>query len=299
MQIETRYQKAGLPKLKLPTTKKNCLFIGSGDSYAAALAAEYLSGKAALCCHPSDVISNPSIVSGREVYVVSISGNTRANISAALAAKKQGSRITAITADPTSRLSNVCHCSIELKYKSAGFATAGTVSFTSSMLVCASLATRIHIPSSIDNLYQQAEKQASLIARSFRDRGNYFILGDSLLYPIALYGAFKFNEVFGANAAPFLAEEFCHSPLFSAKKSDQVIMIGKGNESKKLDERLNQEGFSSFHINFDSTGIVLLLHATFFMQMLVIKLAHKRKLRDCYFLKSKRMLRTSSDFIYG
>ena len=76
-------------------------------------------------------------------------------------------------------------------------------------------------------------------------------------------------------------------------------MIGKGNESKKLYERLNQEGFSSFHINFDNNGIVLLLHATFFMQMLILTLAHKRNLRDCYFLKSKNVLRTSSDFIYG
>jgi fructoselysine-6-P-deglycase FrlB-like protein len=299
MQAEIEYQMHDLPELKLPLTSKNCLFIGSGDSYAAALAAQYLSGGRALCCHPADVISNPTMVNEHDAYIVSISGNTKANILAAMAAKKKGSLTTAITARRASKLASACDRVIELKYRSAGTATSGTISFTSSLLACASLATKIHLPSGIDKIYRQSEKQAKRIADRIDSKGSYLILGDSLLYPVALYGALKFNEVFGASAVPYHAEEFCHSPIFSARKSDQIIVIGAENGNKKLDKRLNQEGFSSVHVNFSGAGIGLLLQSTFFMQLLILKSARKRGLADCYFLRNKKLLRTSSDFIYG
>jgi hypothetical protein len=114
-----------------------------------------------------------------------------------------------------------------------------------------------------------------------------------------LYGALKFNEVFGARAVPYPAEEFCHSPIFSIRKSDQIIMIGAEKDGKELEKRLNKEGLSSVHINFDGIGIELLLQSIFFMQLLVFKLARKRGLDDCYFLKNKKLLKISSDFIYG
>jgi hypothetical protein len=74
--------------------------------------------------------------------------------------------------------------------------------------------------------------------------------------------------------------------------------MGSKNDGKEIDKRLNQEGFSSVHINFD-TGIELLLQSIFFMQLLVLKLARKHGLDDCYFLKYKKLLKISSDFIYG
>jgi fructoselysine-6-P-deglycase FrlB-like protein len=299
MQAEIEYQTRDLSKLKLPPASKNCILIGSGDSFAAALAAQYLSDSHALCCHPADVISNPSIVDGRDAYIVSISGNTKANILAARAAKERGVNTIAITARPASRLADACDRVIELKYRNAGTATAGTISFTSSLLVCALLATKIRLPPSIDKIYQQAEKQANRIAARIGNKGRYLILGDSLLYPVALYGALKFNEVFGARAVPYPAEEFCHSPIFSARKSDQIIVIGAEKDSKKLNNRLSQEGFSSVHVNFDGTGIELLLQSIFFTQLLVLKLARKRGLDDCYFLKNKKLLKMSSDFIFG
>jgi hypothetical protein len=68
--------------------------------------------------------------------------------------------------------------------------------------------------------------------------------------------------------------------------------------SRKLSKRLNEEGFSSLHVGFKNTGIELLLQATFFIQLLVLKLAQKYRLTSCHFLKNKKLLRVSSDFIY-
>jgi fructoselysine-6-P-deglycase FrlB-like protein len=306
MQAEIEYQVQDLHKLELLSPISNCLFVGSGDSYIAGLAAQYYSGSHAICCSPIDIIKNHLLVKRRNLIVVSISGNTRANILAAKIAKKHGvGTISALTARSSSRLAKSCDQTIELKYKSTGITTAGTISFTLSMIKCISLSTELQLPSNIRKMYIRADKQARQAISKIDDKSNssntsYFILGNSQLYAIALYGTLKFNEIFGAKAMAYPAEEFCHSPLFSIKNTDQAIVLGgdADNNSRKLSKRLNEEGFSSVHVGFKSTGIELLLESTFFMQLFVLKLAQKYGLTSCYFLRNKKLLKVSSDFIY-
>jgi fructoselysine-6-P-deglycase FrlB-like protein len=306
MQAEIEYQVQDLHKLDLSSPVDNCLFVGSGDSYIAGLTAQYYSSSHAICCSPIDIIKNHLLVKRRNLFVVSISGNTQANILAAKIAKKHGvGTISALTARSSSRLAKSCDQTIELKYKNTGITTAGTISFTLSMIKCISLSTELQIPSNLRKMYNRAEKQAKQAISEINDKsdsGNtsYFILGNSQLHAIALYGALKFNEVFGAKAMAYPAEEFCHSPLFSIKETDQVIVLGGDDDdnSRKLGKRLNEEGFSSVHVGFKRTGIELLLQSTFFIQLFVLKLAQKYGLTSCYFLRNKKLLRVSSDFIY-
>ena len=325
MQAEIEYQVQDLCRLDLssssstssPNHASNCLFVGSGDSYIAGLAAQYFSGSHSICCYPIDIIRNQSLIKGRKLYIVSISGNTQANILAAKIAKKHGaSTVTALTARSSSRLAKSCDQTIELRYRNTGIVTAGTISFTASMIKCISLSTQLHILSTdLKKLYKDAEKQAEQVmskvdhkkssnfaidsSNSNSNNRNFFLLGDGQLYAIAKYGTLKFNEVFGAKALAYPAEEFCHSPLFSIKEVDQAIVLGDGNGSnRKLSKRLNEEGFSSFYIEFKNTGIELLLQATFFVQLLVLKLAQKYSLTNCHFLRNKKLLKMSSDFIY-
>ena len=336
MQTEIEYQVQELPKLdllssssSLPPPVNNCLFVGSGDSYIAGLAAQYYSGSHAICCSPIDIINNHLLVKKRNLFIVSISGNTQANILAAKIAKKHGvSTVSALTARSSSRLAKSCGQTIELKYKNTGITTAGTISFTASMIKCISLSTKlIQLPSDLRKMYNLAEKQAKQAISKIDDKNNnnnnnnntttsngnnstsYFILGNSKLHAIAMYGALKFNEVFGTKAMAYPVEEFCHSPLFSIKETDQVIVLGGGerenedgdedyDNSRKLSKRLNEEGFSSVHVGSKHTGIELLLQATFFIQLFVLKLAQKYGLTSCYFLRNKKLLKISSDFIY-
>ena len=311
MQAEIEYQVQDLHKLDLSSPVSNCLFVGSGDSYIAGLAAQYFSGSRAICCSPIDIIKNPLLVKRRNLFVVSISGNTQANILAAKIAKKHGvGTISALTARSSSRLAKSCDQTIELKYKNTGITTAGTISFTASMIKCISLSTELQLPSNLRKMYNRAEKQAKQAISKIDDKSNsssstsYFILGNSQLHAIAMYGALKFNEVFGAKAMAYPTEEFCHSPLFSIKETDQAIVLGgeeddDDDNSSKLSKRLNEEGFASVHVGFKPTGIELLLQATFFIQLFVLKLAQKYGLTSCHFLSNKKLLRVSSDFIYG
>ena len=309
MQAEIEYQVEELPKLDLLSPVRNCLFVGSGDSHVAGLAAQYFSGSQAICCYPIDIIKNPLLVKRRNLFIVSISGNTQANIMAAKIAKKHGaSNITALTARPSSRLAKFCDQIIELKYRNTGIATAGTISFTASMIKCISLITQLHLPSNIGEIYNCAEKQAKQAISKIDDKSNssssnscYFILGNGQLHAIAMYGSLKINEVFGVRAMAYPAEEFCHSPLFSIQETDQAIVLGdddNNNSSRNLSKRLNEEGFSSVHVGFQNKGIELLLSATFFIQLVLLKLAQKYGLTSCHFLSNEKLLRVSSDFIY-
>jgi fructoselysine-6-P-deglycase FrlB-like protein len=311
MQAEIEYQVEELPKLDLLSPVSNCLFVGSGDSHAAGLAAQYFSGSQAICCYPIDIIKNPLLVKRRNLFIVSISGNTRANIMAAKIAKRHGaSNITAITSRSSSRLAKSCDQIFELKYRNTGIATAGTISFTASMIKCISLITHLRIPSNIGEIYNRAEKQAKQVISKIDDKSNsssisnscYFILGNGQLHAIAMYGSLKINEVFGVRAMGYPAEEFCHSPLFSIQETDQAIVLGdddnNNNNSRKLSKRLNEEGFSSVHIGFQNKGIELLLSATFFIQLVLLRLAQKYGLTSCHFLSNEKLLRVSSDFIY-
>jgi fructoselysine-6-P-deglycase FrlB-like protein len=300
MQIEIGYQVQDLEKLDLQSPVEDCLFVGSGDSYVAALAAKYFSGTHSHCYHPVDIIKNPLLVKGHNVFIVSVSGNTKANVLAAKIVRRfrVNTSSTALTARPSSRLAKACDNIIHLKYKSSGIFTAGTISFTVSMIECISLMKKLSLPTDIAKIYDQSEKQAEqVVSKMNRRRESYIILGNGLFYPIAMYAALKFNEVFGARAVAYPSEEFCHAPIFSIKDNDQIIVME--DTSNKLSKRLNQEGFSSVDINFKGTGIELLIRSTFFIQLLVLKLAQKNGLSSCYFLKSKKLLKLSSDFIYG
>jgi fructoselysine-6-P-deglycase FrlB-like protein len=306
MQAEIEYQVQDLHKLELSSPVSNCLFVGSGDSYIAGLAAQYYSGSHAICCSPIDIIKNYLLVKRRNLFVVSISGNTQANILAAKIAKKHGvGTISALTARSSSRLAKSCDQTIVLKYKNTGITTAGTISFTLSMIKCISLSTELQLPANLRKIYNHAEKQAKQAISKIDNRNNnsntsYFILGNSQLHAIALYGALKFNEIFGVKAMAYPTEEFCHSPLFSIKETDQAIVLGGDDDdkSRNLSKRLNEEGFSSVHVGFKRTGIELLLQSTFFIQLFALKLAQKYGLTSCYFLRNKKLLRVSSDFIY-
>jgi glutamine---fructose-6-phosphate transaminase (isomerizing) len=309
MQADIEYQVQDLHNLNLSSLcVSDSLFVGSGDSYVAGLAAQYFSGSHAICCYPTDIINNPLFVKRRNLFIVSISGNTQANILAAKIAKKHGvSKITALTARPSSRLAKSCDQTIELKYRNTGIITAGTISFTASMIKCISLTIQLRLPSDLRKIYNRAERQAKQVISKIDNKsctsssggGSYFILANGQLHAIAMYGALKFNEVFGARAMVYPVDEFCHSPLFSIKETDQAIVLGDDDNSMKLSKRLNEEGFSSVHVGFKKTEIELLLQATFFIQLFVLKLAQKYGLTSCHFLSNKKLLRVSSDFIYG
>lgn len=289
-----------LPRLALPAPAGNDVaFVGSGDSYAAALAACYLSSGRAACWHPADIISDPLLLAGKNVYFISMSGKTRANILAANAARKTAAAtatISAITANGDSPLARACDNVFVLDFKSAG-RTSGTISFAASVLACTHVATqgKIGCPADLQGIYAKASKTASRLAVGVRTASEAtVILGNSVLFSAALYGALKFNEVFGSRAQAFPLEEFFHAPLFGLKRGDPVIVLGSKDDDRTLADKVK-----GLFVDCDAQGsIESLLYAVFFMQHLVLAMARRERLEECYFMRNKRLLRTISGVIY-
>ena len=304
MYIEVRYQLEDLTYLNLmpPDNPENSLFIGSGDSHAAALVAQYASNHRAQSCYPTDILTNPDILNDKTAYFISISGNTLDNILAARIAKKKDVRTVAITRDPRSKLARLCDDLIELKYRTTGITTSGSIGFGASLLVCLSLVKKVNRLPDLTCLFEGADRMSDslVIAQKF---SSYIILGSGLLFPIALYGALKANEILGIRSYAYTIDEFFHAPIFGVTKTDRIIILGNTSNSPRsdlLDGDANGLNFSSLDFGYSSQNYLsMLLQSLFVIQLFMIKNALQHGFRQCSFLTNKKILKLSSHYIYA
>jgi glucosamine 6-phosphate synthetase-like amidotransferase/phosphosugar isomerase protein len=306
MEVEIGNQVQELPK-SVQQNKINpnrCLFIGSGDSFIAGLVAHHASKLRVISCNPVEFLLNPCIANKRHMYIISVSGRTNANILSAVVARKHKIRTTAITTKPESILAKYCDNCIKLSYKSTGSLTPGTIGFTSTMLSCLSLITDVPNLDNIGSIYQQANIEAeNLIKKHCIDTSSFIFLGDGISFPISMYGALKVNEIFGSKSYAYSIEEFCHSPIFSIKPGDNIVILDyfgyDKNNARLLYKRLNHINYPSLYIDLSGPSVTeALLKSIFLIQMLLLKLAKRDGLQECFFLSNKELLKLSSDLIY-
>ncbi|MFY9799210.1 MAG: SIS domain-containing protein [Candidatus Nitrosopolaris sp.] len=308
METEIGYQIEDLEKLELPRPQArldHCVITGSGDSYVASLVTKYVSSYNAICCHPMDIVFNPAIVRNRKVYLVSLSGSTRATICAAKVAKKTALRTIAVTARPESPLAKSSDDIILIRYNSTNIPTSGTIGFTASMLCCLSLVSKVDYLSNVKNIYEESIVQADYLSNyEIKRSTSHIFLGNGVFFPAALYGSLKMNEVFGVRSLAYSLDEFCHSPIFSIKNKDRIIIVGSDTRdldvSKTIMNQLAEINIVTFYVDCRKRSMIEgLLKSIFFLQLYVVKLAVKNRLKDCYFLRNQRLLSLSSQLIYG
>jgi glucosamine 6-phosphate synthetase-like amidotransferase/phosphosugar isomerase protein len=308
METEIGYQLADLQKLELQRPQArfhDCVITGSGDSYVAALVTKYVSGYNVVCCHPMDIVFDPAIVRNRKVYLVSISGRTRATICAARVAKKNALRTIAVTTRPDSPLARCSDDIISIRYSSTNIPTSGTIGFTASMLCCLSLVSKVDCLSNLKHIYKESIVAADYLSNYKLKRStSHIFLGNGIFLPAALYGSLKMNEVFGVRSFAYSLDEFCHSPIFSIKNKDRIIIVGSDTRdlsvSKKITNQLSEINIVTFYVDCRNGSMIeSLLKSIFFLQLYVVKLAVKNRLKDCYFLRNQRLLSLSSQLIYG
>jgi fructoselysine-6-P-deglycase FrlB-like protein len=307
MESEIEYQREDLQKLELPrqqTCIDDCVITGSGDSYVASSIARYVSSYKAKCCHPMDIVLNPDIVKNRRVYLVSTSGSTKATILAAKVAKKFALRTIAITTRPESPLAKSSDDLISVRYKRASIPTSGTIGFTASMLCCVSLACAVEL-NNVRKIYNESFALADYLTNyKIKRSSSHVFLGNGIVFPAALYGSLKMHEVFGVPSLAYSLDEFCHSPIFSIKSHDRIIILGNNvsefSMSKTITNQLEKMEVLTLYINCRKRSMIdSLLKSIFFLQLYAVKLAVKNRLKDCYFLRNERLLSLSSKLIYG
>jgi len=307
METEIAYQLEELEKLELPRPQisfDDSVITGSGDSYVASLVTRYVSDYNTICCHPMDIVLNPAIARNRKVFLVSLSGSTRATICAAQVAKKVALRTIAITARPESPLAKSSDDIISIRYNSTNVPTSGTIGFTASMLCCLSLVSEVDNLKDVKNIYNESIPLAEYLAdyKIKRSAANIF-LGNGIMYPAALYGSLKMNEVFGVRSLGYSLDEFCHSPIFSVKSNDRIIILGNDEcdqrISKTMMAELSELDVTTLYVDCRKrTMIERLIKSIFLLQLYAVKLAVNNRLKDCYFLRNQRLLALSSQLIY-
>lgn len=305
MYIEVRCQLEDLLglNLQIPGTPEKSVFIGSGDSHVAALVAQYASNHKALACYPTDILNDPNILNGKTAYFISVSGNTLDNILAAQVAKEKNVKTVAITRDPRSKLARSCDELIELNYHTTGITTSGSIGFSASVVICLSLIRRINRLPDLTYLFQVAEDITNNLTKA-QSFSSYVILGSGLLFPVAVYGALKANEIIGRGSYAYTIDEFFHAPIFGTRKTDRIIILGNRDESLRRRKLFHGSStglnISFFNFNYSSQNyLCMLLQSIFVLQLLMLKDALQHGLTECSFLRKKRMLKLSSSYIYA
>ncbi len=283
------------PKLE----PSSLVFVGSGDSYAAAVFAQELSQGEALASDPYELLTNISRIRGKNLVIISVSGRTKTNIELARKAKGISTSTLAITTNPESPLARECDETLQLQYRTTGILTSGTISFATSLLACAlllrSLPRTIHVKyAPIDTTWLAANlKQAG--------KGAFVFIGSGINYALSLYGAAKVNEVSGAKAEAAYPEQLGHAKLFTIDKKRDFIVCISSRRDKALEtyQLLRKDGFRSSILAFPDSHVVnRSLRIAICLQRLALSLAKTRKIKECAFLSDKNRLNLSNRMIY-
>jgi len=275
----------------------NCIFVGSGDSYIAGLIVEYISHHKCRCYSPSDLF-NSRFKEKKTYCFISVSGKTTANIKVAQRATESGSNTVAVTFNENSKLAQVCKEVVPLQITRAQTPTAGFSSFVANVVACLQIVGLV-VPLKFD-IWHDRGMQLSLQSLSsiILSRGaSVDLLGNNLLYAIALYGSFQLSEFFGTTAHAHKLEEFCHSPIFGFRKPNQLWIFGQ--KEIRISEKLSKLGFKLSYMELYNQDIFAqLFEAIFFIQNLILLLAEKNGYSELQYVKMKEILQASSDIIY-
>ncbi|MEM2923578.1 MAG: hypothetical protein QW560_04105 [Candidatus Nitrosocaldus sp.] len=287
----------------------HALITGSGDSFAAAMLAERLSGFRILCIDPFELSSMLDKYHYRRMlYIVSVSGSTRAALDAMDRAHRHGIKVVAITANAESKLARGADSTILLRFKRTGLLTAGSIGFTASLVASASLAVKMDdVSIDVKGLFLKASDDA----RDIMLAEHNYIVGDVLTYPLAMYGSAKVYEVLGARASYCRLEQFCHMEVFSLKEGDRVLILSSEDKAKMLADGLRSNGINSIQLEYskgeDRTSnssigngnedLSKILYYTFLLQLIVLNNAKRLGLKECAFI-GHRLLGLSSSLIY-
>jgi len=276
-------------KQKVLSNQKNILFSGSGDSLVSSLLAESFSGGLVRAMDPLDLYQNKSLAKSKQVYFVSISGNTITNIKVAKIAKQA----IAITSQPQSRLAKASDGTILLTSPNSGVFTAGSISFLESALTCISLVQNVKIPNV--SLFRKAATSVKKAKLSKR----IFVLGNLHTFPIAMYCAAKFYEILGYDVHYSRIEQFSHMELFSAKKGDTVIIFEEKNpHTKQLGKNLKNVGINVVHPNVPKEKAAQVIFCIFFSQLISLSEAKKKHRKECHFVTAEKIRDVSNRMIY-
>lgn len=237
-------------------------FSGSGTSYHAALASQYL--MSSLSAVPTNTIPASEFdawarapSANRNVLIaISQSGESVDVLSAVETAKKRGIKSVAITNAPSSPLAEASDFAVLTQ---AGPEKAVTATKTFVCCVAASFLLAFELietsqsylgtdrglsvlrqelansPQAVQETIELCTDRARVAANSYREHSLFFLLGRGANYVTALEGALKLKESCNVMAEGQAAREFLHGPMQLVDKSTPVIAISTKGDYESLE----------------------------------------------------------------
>ncbi|GAG14112.1 unnamed protein product, partial [marine sediment metagenome] len=173
------------------------------------------------------------------VVAISQSGETADTLVAVRSAKENGAKVLGITNVVGSTLTRESDACI---YLGAGpeIAVVATKSFTSQLVVLykcaltlAGMEDRIKEITGLSDIVEKIiskETEIKNIASKLKKYGDFFFIGRSFAYPIAMEGALKLKEITYVHAEAYPAGELKHGPLSMLEEGIPLIVIAPTGE---------------------------------------------------------------------
>jgi glucosamine--fructose-6-phosphate aminotransferase (isomerizing) len=237
-------------------------FSGSGTSYHAALASQYLLSSSSTMPANSIPASEfeawvraPSDA-GNVLIAISQSGESVDVLSAVETAKKRGIKSVAITNNPSSQLAKASDFAV-LTRAGPEKAVTATKTFVSCLAASFLLALELieasqsyvgadgglsvlrqelaGAPQAVQETIKLCTDRAKVTAGSYRRNSLFFLLGRGANYATALEGALKLKESCNVMAEGHAAREFLHGPMQLVDESTPVIAISTKSDYESLE----------------------------------------------------------------
>jgi hypothetical protein len=281
---------------KLEKVPAGTIFVGAGDSYAAALAGFYASNGQCLALDPYSLLASPEMASGRDVVFVSASGRTSSNIRAAKRVNGVARRTWAVTADRRSVLAKATDNTVKIPMRYVP-KTAGMLSFSLSLLAVVRMSSSLG-SCDFGRAFRWARKRLGPVHFG---RGTTYFLGNSAAFAVSLYAAAKGYELLGAKCHAELLEEFSHKEVFSLRKQDSTNVFADFDPAgmgEKLCRLLTSQGYEAGAVTGSGSATERLFGSVFVAQLAALKEASARGLTEPKFLSSRASLAVSDRMIY-
>jgi fructoselysine-6-P-deglycase FrlB-like protein len=282
---------------RLPQAPRGSVFVGAGDSYAAALAGFYASRGKCVAFDPYALATEPEAARGSEVFFISVSGRTASNLLALSKVRGIAKKTTVVTAVEDSPLVEGSDEFVTLPMNYVP-RTPGLLSFSLSALAVLKLVGDVgHCD--FEGVYEGAKQESRKLSLA---NGTTYFLGNSLGHAAATYAAAKVYEMFGSPAHAEALEQFSHMELLSLRPIDSVNIFSAFDPegiAHKLGQALSSERYRSTLVpSAGKSPVELFFHLVFVTQLWCLAEAKREGLEAPKFLGNERRLRISDSMIY-
>ncbi|AWR93376.1 SIS domain-containing protein [Acidianus brierleyi] len=259
-------------KIKADINLDSAYVTGAGDSFAASLVIEGKTNGRFRAIDPYDALTYNEL--DKPLIIVSVSGKPISNIKLAKKFSKKVKIIT-ITANENTELAKLSDLIIKIPYSSK-YQLPGTLSFLMSLSALYSIAN-IEEDKGTDDPFPLC---------------NPFFIGKGENFGIAFYAYLKIAEIFGQKSNYERLEQFCHSPIFSSKNGNVIILSSNDKRERKLYSLID---FTNVYATkcegaFCNTRTII---------RSVLNEMQKKNWNKIYFLEDKKILDVSSKMIYN